>query len=177
MPKMSKKAKETAFIVGFVAYMLILYLNSSKLSSASKAFPFAVMGVSAFVIVLKLLTYLFPKLKFLDPSGEVGKKREVETSVDNDILPDEPEGEHGAQPHGSRLFTVFLFIVWLATFPCGMYLIGFLPTLFIWLMIFMLGLSRLKVTLALPLTVGTFAVLYALFGLLLKLNFGHGILF
>ena len=176
MPKMTKKTKEIAFIVGFSAYLAVLYFSSAKLAPASKAFPFAIMGLSVFVIILKFLTYRFPKLKFLDPSGEVGKKREVETDVDSDVRNEENVAP-AEKMQKSRLVTVILFLLWLVTFPGGIYIFGFLPTLFVWLLVFMLGLSKLKLPLALILGVTTFSALYVMFGLLLKLNFGKGILF
>ncbi len=176
MPKMTKKTKEIAFMAGFAAYLAVLYFSSAKLASASKAFPFAIICLSLVVIVLKVLTYRFPKLKFLDPSGEMGKKRKVETDVDSDVRNEEPV-VNDEKMQRSRLLTVALFLIWLATFPAGIYLFGFLPALFLWLLVFLVGLSRLKLQFALILGVATFSALYAMFGLLLKLNFGKGILF
>jgi hypothetical protein len=176
MLKLTKKTKEIAFYIGSAAYLAILYLSSAKLAPASKAFPFAIIGLSVLIILLKFLTYRFPKLRFLDPGAGKIKKQEGET----DLIAEEDNGAPATEIGQKQLspgLTVVLFLVWLATFPVGIYLFGFLPTMLIWMLIFMIGLSRLGIKLSLILSIGTFSAMYAAFGLLLKLHFGSGILF
>ena len=176
MPKMTKRAKEIAFIAGFAAYLAVLYISSAKLSPASKAFPFTIIYLSVIVLVLKFLTYRFPKLRFLDPGAGKKKKEEGETDSDGDEGNAGPVAQDGRKAL-SPAATVLLFMLWLVTFPVGIYLFGFLPTMLVWMLVFMIGLSGLSIKLALILGVGTFSALYAAFGLLLKLHFGSGILF
>jgi hypothetical protein len=68
-------------------------------------------------------------------------------------------------------------MLWLMTFAGGIYFIGFLPAMAVWLFIFMVGISKIKWTRALLLSVCTFAVLYLSFVTLLGTNFSRGILF
>jgi hypothetical protein len=181
---MTKRFKEVAFMMGFLVYLIILYLDSSKLSAGSRAFPMAVIGISVIVIALKLLTFRFSWLKFLDPSGDVAKSVIEKAGKDSGLVIDEPPRKEIDEPSekkegkpGSRAVVISLFMLWMVTFAVGIYLIGFLLTLALWLLIFLIGLSRIKPARALLLSVCTFAALYVCFVMLLGINFPRGILF
>lgn len=165
---MRETRNEFMFMAGVAVYLAILYFASDTLAPASKALPMAVMAFTALVIAVKVLAHAVPQLQSLDSSGGKSKR----------------SGEGGGEPaesdvnrRGSHLRTAFVCLVAMAAFPLGIYLIGLLPTLFVWLMAFMVGPSRIKIARAAVLGVSTWAVLYGLFGVLLKVNFPGGVLF
>ncbi len=171
---MSKKSKQVLFMVGFLVYMLVLYLSSFKLSPQSKAFPMAIMGVAVVVVALKLLTLRLPALKFLDPSGEIGKTekagREGKETKKTEEAPTEYRLRH-------RSVVVLLFLLWLATLPAGIYYLGYVIALPIWAVVFMTGLSRIKPVWAVVMTACLWGFIYVLFSVILGLNFPVGALF
>jgi hypothetical protein len=175
---MTQKFKETAFMIGFLIYLLILYLASAKLSAGSRAFPMAVIVISLIAVGLKLLTLQFKGLQWLDPSGNVAAGIIEKASEGSELLCEAPtEEQEVKQPKPPPALTIVLFLLWLITFAAGIYFIGFLPTMAVWLFIFMVGISKIKWTRALLLSVCTFAVLYLSFVTLLGTNFSRGILF
>ena len=171
-----KKYYQIMFIIGFVVYMAVLYMSSIRLSVQAKAFPLGIMAVAAIVVAIKLLTFKFPALKFLDPSGEIGVKKHTEKDDEDAVLKPEDKPKE-ASDMGNVTQTIILFLVWLGTFPIAVYFVGFLIAVAVWTFIFMVGLSRLKLVKALIMTVGTWVAIYILFGLFLKLNFPVGALF
>lgn len=174
---MTQRCKETAFMIGFLIYLLILYLASAKLSAGSRAFPMAVIVVSLIAVGLKLLTFQFKGLKWLDPSGNVAAGIIEKASEGSELIGETPLEQEVKQPKPPPVLTIALFLLWLITFAVGIYFIGFLPTMAVWLFIFMVGISKMKWTRALLLSVSTFAVLYLSFVTLLGTNFPRGILF
>ncbi len=174
---MTQKFKETAFMIGFLIYLLVLYAASAKLSAGSRAFPMAVIVVSLIAAVLKLLTVHFKSLKWLDPSGNVAQGIIDKAKEGRDLSMCEGEAKKEEKELESPLFTIMLFMVWLITFAAAIYFIGFLPTLAVWLFVFMVGISKIKWTRALLLSVCTFAVLYLTFVTMFDANFPPGILF
>jgi hypothetical protein len=164
-------------MIGFLIYLLVLYLASAKLSAGSRAFPMAVIVVSLIAVGLKLLTLQFKGLKWLDPSGNMEAGLVEKASEDSDLVCETPPEQEVKLPKPPPVLTVALFLLWLITFAVGIYFIGFLPTMAVWLFIFMAGLSRIKWTKALFLSVCTFLVLYFSFVTLLGTNFPRGILF
>jgi hypothetical protein len=174
---MTQKFKETAFMIGFLIYLLILYLASAKLSAGSRAFPMAVIVISLIAVGLKLLTLQFKGLQWLDPSGNVAAGIIEKASEGSDLLGETPTEQEVKPPKPPPALTIALFMLWLITFAAGIYFIGFLPAMAAWLFIFMVGISRIRWTRALLLSVCTFAVLYLSFVTLLGTNFPRGILF
>jgi hypothetical protein len=87
---MTQKFKETAFMIGFLIYLLILYLASAKLSAGSRAFPMAVIVISLIAVGLKLLTLQFKGLTWLDPSGNVAAGIIEKASEGRDLLFETP---------------------------------------------------------------------------------------
>jgi len=170
----SKKSSQMLFMVGLLIYMIVLYLNSFKLSPQSKAFPMAIMGVAVIVVGVKLLTLLVPRLGFLDPSGDIVKKRE-KTQASGEAK----KAETGPQEVRLRRrnLTVILFLAWLAAFPAGIYCLGYTVALAAWTLIFTVGLSRIGLVKALVMTACIWVVIYVLFGVFLGLNFPAGALF
>lgn len=177
MSKLSKKTKDLMFMAGFAIYLLVLYIDSAKLSASSRALPMGIMVTSVIIIALKLLVYVFPnKLKFLDDSikksmtksNNDGDDVGVAVTVVTELL---------GPAWGSEILIVSLIMLWLATFPVGIYFIGFLYTMFIWMFVFLIGVSRVKWLKALYLSVGTFVSLYVLFVVFLDMVFPLGILF
>jgi hypothetical protein len=163
-------------VIGFLLYLIILYVDSHNVSEKSRAFPMVVIVIAFIAAILKLLTYKFPRLKFLDPSGNVAKDV---LSVDDSCEPVEEPVQSGEKEADAFSIPakIFLIALWLISFAVGIYFIGFLPTLAVWLFIFMVGISRIKPAKALLLSVSTFAVLYIVFVILLKTYFSRGILF
>lgn len=174
---MTQKGKETAFLIGFLIYLLILYLASAKLSAGSRAFPLAVIVVSLIAVGLKFLTFRFKGLQWLDPSGNMAAGIIEKASEGSELVCEKPPEQEVKQPQPPPALTISLFLLWLITFAIAIYFLGFLPTMAFWLFIFMVGLSRIKWTRALLLSVCTFAVLYLSFVVLLGTNFPRGILF
>jgi hypothetical protein len=174
---MMQKYKEMAFMIGFLIYLLVLYVASAKLSAGSRAFPMAIIGVSVIVVGLKLLTLQFKSLKWLDPSGNVAQGIIEKAKEGRDLSVCEGEAKEEEKEPESRLRTISLFMLWLISFAGAIYFIGFLPTMAVWLFIFMVGISRIKWTKALLLSVCTFAVLYLTFVTMFGANFPPGILF
>ena len=147
---MTKENKEKAFMAGFAVYLIILIQGSVHLSAGSRDFPRPIIVGSIILIILKLLIFKFPRLKFLDPSGEIAVKPNLgEMKSKEQQVEKEKKG-------ASRLYIVSLFLLWLATFPVGIYLIGYLPTMAIWMFVFMIGISKIKLRLAIILSVCTF---------------------
>ena len=179
---MKQKYKEIGFMIGFLIYLLILYLASAKLSAGSRAFPMAIMGVSVIAVVLKLLALQFKRFEWLDPSGNVAKGIIEKASKESGLVCQgpaeaEPQPQESTLPKQPPLLTIVLFLLWLSTFAAAIHFIGFLPTMGVWLFIFLVGLSRIKWQKALLLSVCTFALLYLSFVTLLGTNFPRGILF
>lgn len=173
---MIQKLKDASFVIAFLLYLIILYVDSHNVSAKSRAFPMVIIIVAFIAAGLKLLTYKFPRLKFLDPSGNVAK--DVLSMNDSCGHIEEPMQARGEESEAFSVpVKIFLFALWLITFALGVYLIGFLATMAVWLFLFMAGISRVKPARALLLSVGTFAVLYIVFVILLKTHFSRGILF
>jgi hypothetical protein len=173
---MTQRFKETAFMIGFLIYILILYVNGSKLSADSLLFPKVIISISVIAVGLKLLTLRFPRLKFLDPSGNVAKDV-LHIAEECGGIGTENPSKMESEKSGSRAVAIALFMLWLITFAAGVYYIGFLPTMAVWLFFFMAGISKIKVVKALMLSISTFAVLYVVFVMLLSTHFPRGILF
>ncbi|MEW6671927.1 MAG: tripartite tricarboxylate transporter TctB family protein [Thermodesulfobacteriota bacterium] len=175
---MIQKLKDSTFVIGFLLYLIILFVDSFNTSEKSRAFPLIVIIVSLVAVGLKLLIYQFPQFKFLDPSGNVAKDV---LSMDDSCDQSQSEAPAGTQENETHSFSVpvkiFLFVLWLITFAAGVYYLGFLATLAVWLFFFMAGISRIKPLKALLLSVCTFTILYAVFVMLLKTHFPSGILF
>lgn len=172
---MSKKSSQVLFMVGFLVYMLVLYLSSFKLSPQSKAFPMAIMGVAVCVVAVKLLTLHFPALRFLDPSGDLVKKKGEPRGDGNDVKREKAEPSEARLRH--RNLVVLLFLLWLAAFPAGIYYLGYTIALAVWTFVFMVGLSRINLVKAVLMTACIWAVIYVLFGVFLGLHFPAGALF
>ena len=134
----------------------------------------AIMGVAMIVVGVKLLTLLVPRLRFLDPSSDIVKKREKPQGGN-----EAKKAETGSQEVRLRRrnLTVILFLTWLAAFPAGIYYLGYTIALAAWTFIFMVGLSRIGLVKALATTACIWAVIYVLFGVFLGLNFPAGALF
>ena len=147
-------------MAGFAIYLLILYFDGMKLSAGSRAFPIVIMGVSVALMILKLVTFKLPALRFLDTADEGKEKKE--DGAERDVS-------------YSKTVQVILFLVWLATFPVGMHLLGFMPTMFIWQLVFLIALSKIKVSKSVLISICTFVAIFIVFDVLLGINFRLGI--
>jgi len=173
---MIQKLKDSGFVIGFLLYLIILYVDSFHVSAQSRAFPMVIIVISFIAAGLKLLTYKFPGLKFLDPSGNVAKEvLSLDESCDH--IEEQAIPKEEAKDAFSVPVKIGLYALWLITFAVGVYFIGFLATFAVWLFLFMVGISKIKPAKALLLSVSTFAVLYIVFVILLKTHFPRGILF
>jgi len=164
-----KKKKEALFIVGVVIYLIVLIINSIKLAPGSREFPSVIIGAAFVIIVLKFLTYIFPRLKFIDPSGSMASlqkrvKKSQDGEPDDSVIP-------------QAVFKPGAFIIWLATFPLGAYLIGFLPAIFSWLFLFLMLLAKVRLRMAIIICAGMFLAVYLMFIYTLEIRFPPGILF
>ena len=164
-----KKKREALFIVGVVIYLIVLIINSIKLAPASREFPSVIIGAAFVIIGLKFLTYIFPRLKFLDPSSSMAtlQRRQEE--------PQQPQEDTSAIP--PSVFKPGAFIIWLATFPLGAYILGFLPAIFSWLFLFLMLLAKVRLRLAVTICACMFLAVYLVFIFTLEVRFPTGILF
>jgi len=164
-----KKKREAFFILGVVIYLTVLIISSIKLAPGSREFPSVIIGAAFVIIILKFLTYIFPRLKFLDPSSSMATlqrrpEQSQQAGQDDGVIP-------------RSVFKPGAFIIWLATFPLGAYLIGFLPAIFSWLFLFLMLLSKIKLKQALIICAGMFLAVYLMFIYILEIRFPTGILF
>jgi len=160
---------EIAFMIGVAIYLVVLIIAGSGLSPETLLFPGLIMLAAGAIIGLKLLIYKVPKLKFLDPGNTLDSMVREKTDQT-------PKGEETPNERSS-IYEPLAFILWLITFPLGIYLVGFVTTLGVWLFGFLFLISRIKLLKALLICVCTLGGIYAMFVGILKVHFPQGILF
>jgi hypothetical protein len=161
--------REIVFMGGVAIYLIVLIIAGSGLSPDSLAFPGLIMAAAGVIIGLKLLIYKFPQLKFLDPGSNIVSMIRGEA--------DQTLQEQGASGKPSSTYEPVVFIIWLVTFPLGIYLLGFLVTVGVWLFGFLFVISRLKLLKALLICGCTLVGIYVIFVGILKVHFPPGGLF
>jgi hypothetical protein len=166
---LKKFRREIGFMVGVAIYLIILIIAGVGLSPDSLLFPGLIMVAAGVIIGLKLLIFKFPQLGFLDPGSNIGSM----IRGDTDQASQEQEKTSAPLPLSGPV----AFIVWLVTFPLGIYLVGFVVTVGVWLFGFLFVISRLKLLKALIICVCTLAGIYIVFIVALKVHFPPGLLF
>ncbi|NPV69894.1 MAG: hypothetical protein HPY55_04480 [Firmicutes bacterium] len=156
---------ERVFLAGVVAYMAVLVVSGLNLHPASVAFPYVVMGCCALALVMKLLTFISPRMRFLDPSGEW-----VQSGKPRDNKPAAPA------EHQKGDYRALIYLGALAAFPVLVFLIGFLPTLVLWLSAFLIVLSRVRLLSAVMATACMLLAVYVVFVVVLNVRFPSGVL-
>jgi hypothetical protein len=166
----SKKFKrEIGFLIGIAIYLVVLIIAGSGLSPDSLLFPGLIMVAAGVIIGLKLLIYRFPRLRFLDPGSNIVSMISGEA--------DQASQEQGGTSTPLSLSGPVAFIIWLITIPLGIYLVGFVVTVGVWLFGFLFVISKLKLLKALIMCVCTLAGIYIIFIGALKVHFPPGLLF
>lgn len=160
---------EITFMLGVAIYLVVLIIAGSGLSPETLLFPGLIMVAAGVIIGLKLLTYKFPKLKFLDPGNTLDSM--IREKADQTPQAEEVSGKP------SSIYEPIAFILWLITFPLGIYLVGFVATLGAWLFGFLFLISRIKLFKSLLICVCTLVGIYLIFMGILKVHFPQGILF
>ena len=160
---------EIAFMAGVAIYLIILIIAGSGLSPETLLFPGLIMVAAGAIIGLKLLIYKFPKLKFLDPGNTLDL-------IIREGADQAPQGDEVPRKRSS-VYEPLAFILWLITFPLGIYLIGFVTTLGMWLFGFLFLISRIKLFKSLLICICTLLGIYVIFMGILKVHFPQGILF
>lgn len=160
---------EIAFMLGVVIYLVVLIIAGSGLAPETLLFPGLIMIATGAIIGLKLLIYKFPKLKFFDPGNTLGSMIKAN--------PEQTPQEVEPGDKRASIYEPLAFILWLITFPLGIYLVGFVTTLGVWLFGFLFLISRIRLIKSLLISVCTLLGIYAIFMGILKVHFPGGVLF
>ncbi|MDI7258637.1 MAG: tripartite tricarboxylate transporter TctB family protein [Thermodesulfobacteriota bacterium] len=161
--------REIGFVIGVAIYLIVLIIEGFGLSPDSLTFPVPIIVTAGVIIGLKWLIYKFPQLNFLDPKGNI-----------NSMIRgggDQPPQEQEAPDSPSSIYEPIAFIIWLITFPLGIYLLGFMVTVGIWMFGFLFVISKIKLLKALLISGSTLAGIYIIFVGILKVHFPPGSLF
>ncbi len=160
---------EIAFMLGVAIYLVVLIIAGSGLSPETLLFPGLIMVAAGAIIGLKLLIYKVPKLKFLDPGNTLD-------SMIRERADQTPQAKEVSNKRAS-IYEPLAFILWLITFPLGIYLVGFVTTLGVWLFGFLFLISRIKLLKSLLICFCTLGGIYVIFVGILRVHFPQGILF
>jgi hypothetical protein len=157
----------------FLAYLLILAFTDTQLSKRTLVYPRTIIVISLVLLGIKCIAMFVPRLSFL--LGETAKDA-YKTVDDGDELETENQKVF-MSPARAQKYIIAKFMIWMITFMGGIYLIGFIPSMPIWLFIFCFFLSKLKLTKSIAITLGMFVGIYVTFVIILKMHFPTGNLF